>query len=314
MFAQVVESFKIRVETLFLRIRDEDYAVGAFQDQTAAGFVENLAGNGVEVKARAKAAHGAQVERKKIEEKSAIGFGGERNHLSLLIRSGVLVDPLQVGGLPAKARTVVNKLAVNFASGKIYKRHNFLRISGLVLIASPPTCGQRAPANDASQLITRACGLGWARRSGPQTDEPAGARRWAGDRAPAVVRDPATTDPTAGGTRSVGEADVDAGGEDHVVRLCSRDRRIGDVAIGERRLPAEPFVDFGDGSGVEREPVLTGVAEVGIEIEDLGESGGFAELVHEVLAERDASQVAVHRDADAIAVVFTGVVRARKKI
>src|SRR5271156_4735414 len=135
MLAQVVESFEICIETFFLRIRNEDYAIGAFQDQAAAGFVENLTGNCGEMEAGAKAAHGAQIERKKIEEKSAIGFGGKRNHLSLLIRSGMLVDPLQVGGLPAKAGAVVNKLAVNFASGKIYKRHNFLRISGLVLIA-----------------------------------------------------------------------------------------------------------------------------------------------------------------------------------
>ena len=135
MFAQIVERFEVGVETLFLRICDEDYSIRAFQDQAPAGFVENLSGNGVEMEAGAKAAHGAEIERKKIEEKSAIGFGGERNHLSLLIRSGVLVDPLQVGGLAAKARAVVNKLAVNFASGKIYKRHNFLGISGLVLIA-----------------------------------------------------------------------------------------------------------------------------------------------------------------------------------
>src|SRR5580658_14758 len=135
MLAQVLERFEVGVEALFLRIGDEDHAIGAFQDQAAASFVENLSGNGVEMKAGAKTAHGAQIERKKIEEKSAIGFGGKRNHLSLLIRSGVLVDPLQVGGLPAKAGTVVNKLAVNFASGKIYKRHNFLRISRLVLIA-----------------------------------------------------------------------------------------------------------------------------------------------------------------------------------
>jgi len=87
------------------------------------------------MKAGAKATDGAQIKRKKIEEKSAIGFGSERNHLSLLIRSGVFVDPLQVGGLAAKARAVVNKLAVNFASGKIYKGHNFLKISRLVLIA-----------------------------------------------------------------------------------------------------------------------------------------------------------------------------------
>src|SRR5271170_7458910 len=135
MFAQVIQRFEIRIEALFLRIGDEDDAIGAFQDQAAAGFVENLSGNGVEMETGAKAAHGAQIERKKIEEKSAIGFGGKRNHLSLLIRSGVLIDPLQVGGFAAKARAVVNKLAVNFASGKIYKRHNFLRISGLVLIA-----------------------------------------------------------------------------------------------------------------------------------------------------------------------------------
>src|ERR1700683_2653377 len=107
------------------------------------------------MKAGAKATDGAQIKRKKIEEKSASGFGSERNHLSLLIRSGVFVDPLQVGGLAAKARAVVNKLAVNFASGKIYKRHNFLKISRLVLIAEPPAKGQRAPAKDASQLITR---------------------------------------------------------------------------------------------------------------------------------------------------------------
>jgi len=43
-FAQVVQSFQVCVQSLFLRIRDEDDAIGAFQNQFAAGFVKNLPG------------------------------------------------------------------------------------------------------------------------------------------------------------------------------------------------------------------------------------------------------------------------------
>ena len=126
--AQVVERFEVRVEPLLLRIGDEDHAVGAFQNEAAAGLVEHLSRNGIQVEARLKSAHGAQIEREKIEEKGAIGLGGERNHLALLAGARMLVDPLQIGGLPAKAGTVVHKLAVNLASGKVNKRHNFLRV------------------------------------------------------------------------------------------------------------------------------------------------------------------------------------------
>src|ERR1700723_4287420 len=115
-------------------------------------------------------------------------------------------------------------------------------------------------------------------------------------------------------TRSVRKADVDARREDDVVRFRTGDWRIGDVAVGKRRLPAEPFVDLGDGSGVERETVFAGVAQVRVEIEDFGERGGFSELVHEVLAQSDAGQVAVHCDGGAVAVVFARVVRAGEKI
>ena len=126
--AQVIERFEIGVEALFLGIRDKDNSIGALENQAAAGFVKDLAGNGVKVKAGLESADGAEVERKKIEEKSAIGFRGERNHLSLLIRTSMLVDPLQVGGLSAETRAVIHKLAVDLASGKINKRHDFLRV------------------------------------------------------------------------------------------------------------------------------------------------------------------------------------------
>jgi hypothetical protein len=40
----------------------------------------------------------------------------------------MVVDPLQIGGFAAKAGAVVNELAVDLASGKIYKRHRYLSI------------------------------------------------------------------------------------------------------------------------------------------------------------------------------------------
>ena len=128
MLAQVVERFQIGVEPLFLRIRDEDDAIGALQNQAATRFVKYLAGNRIEMEARLESAHGAEIERKKIEEKGAIGLGRERDHFPLLARARMLVNPLQIGGLPAQAGTVVHELAVNFASGKIYKWHNFLKL------------------------------------------------------------------------------------------------------------------------------------------------------------------------------------------
>src|SRR5262249_42887201 len=70
-----------------------------------------------------EAAHGAQVERKKIEKQGAVGFGRQRNHFSFLILPGVVVNPLQIRGLSAQTGTVVHQFAVNFARRKIDERH-----------------------------------------------------------------------------------------------------------------------------------------------------------------------------------------------
>ena len=123
MFLKVVERFKICVEAFFLRIGDEDNSVGALENEFAAGFVKNLAGNGVKVEAGFESANGAKIERKKIEKQGAIGFGGKRNHLPFLICAGIFVDPLQIGGFSAKAGAVINQLAVNLASGEVDKWH-----------------------------------------------------------------------------------------------------------------------------------------------------------------------------------------------
>jgi len=62
-FLQIFQRLQIGIQTLFLRIGHKDHAVGALQDQFAAGLVEHLAGHRVEVQPRLKAAHGAQIER-----------------------------------------------------------------------------------------------------------------------------------------------------------------------------------------------------------------------------------------------------------
>ena len=83
------------------------------------------------MKSRAKAADRSQIERKKIEKESSIGFRGQRNHFALLVRARVFVNPLKISGLPAEARTVVHELAVYFAGGEINERHKFLSFMSL---------------------------------------------------------------------------------------------------------------------------------------------------------------------------------------
>ena len=80
------------------------------------------------MKSRTESAHRPQVQWKEIEEKCAIRFGRQRNHLPFLIRAGVVVYPLQIGGLPAKPGPVIHQLAIDFPRGKINKWHYFLEL------------------------------------------------------------------------------------------------------------------------------------------------------------------------------------------
>ena len=66
--------------------------------------------------------------RKEIKEERAIRFGRQRNHLPFLIGSRVVVNPLQIGRLSAKAGTVIHQLAIYFPRGKINKWHYFLEL------------------------------------------------------------------------------------------------------------------------------------------------------------------------------------------
>src|SRR6266853_3731291 len=78
------------------------------------------------MKARLESAHRSQIPRQEVENERSVRLGRQGHHLALLVLSGVVVDPLQVGGLSAQTWTVVNKLAVNFARRKVDERHVLL--------------------------------------------------------------------------------------------------------------------------------------------------------------------------------------------
>ena len=48
-----------------------------------------------------EAAHRAKIEREEIEKQRALSFGGQRDHLALLLFRGLLVDHLQIRGFAA---------------------------------------------------------------------------------------------------------------------------------------------------------------------------------------------------------------------
>jgi hypothetical protein len=125
-FLKVFHCFEIRIQPLFLGVGYENDPIGTFEDELAAGLIEDLSRNGIKVKARFEAAHGSQIQRKKIEEERAVGLRGQRHHFALLVLPSVVVNPLEVRGFSAQTWTVVDEFAVNFARRKINERHLFL--------------------------------------------------------------------------------------------------------------------------------------------------------------------------------------------
>src|SRR4029077_11361750 len=78
------------------------------------------------MKARLESAHRSQIQGQEVEKERSVRLGRQGHHLALLVLSGVVVDPLQVGGLTAQTWTVVHQLAVDFARRKIDERHVLL--------------------------------------------------------------------------------------------------------------------------------------------------------------------------------------------
>src|SRR5256885_5410283 len=75
------------------------------------------------MEARLESTYRPQIQWQKIKEQRAVGLRRQRDHLPFLILPGMVVNPLQVGGLSAQTWTVIHQLAVNFARRKIDERH-----------------------------------------------------------------------------------------------------------------------------------------------------------------------------------------------
>src|SRR5579862_3796452 len=97
---------------------------------------------------RAESADGAEIDRKKIEEERALGFGGERDQLALRRRSHFLVNVFEVGRLAAETGTVVDDLAVDLA-GRVVDQGHFRRTSQPVP-KSLSSSSSASPTKDAS--------------------------------------------------------------------------------------------------------------------------------------------------------------------
>ena len=120
---EVLHRLLVRVHAGELRVGAEDDAVDAAQDEPAAGVVEDLAGNGVQVEARLEAADLPQRQREEVEKEGPLRLGGEGDHLPARLGVHPLVDELQVGRFPAQAGPVIDDLAVDLAGGVVDEGH-----------------------------------------------------------------------------------------------------------------------------------------------------------------------------------------------
>jgi len=116
---EVFEGLRVGVQAFFLGVCNKDHAIHTTQDQFAAGVVEDLSGNRIEVETRAKPAHRTQIQGQEVEKQGTVGLGGEGDHLAFLLVRGPVKNELQICRLTAQAGAVIHDFAVNFAGRKI---------------------------------------------------------------------------------------------------------------------------------------------------------------------------------------------------
>ena len=120
-FLEIIEGFHVGVHTLFLGISDEDHAIDTTQDELAAGIVEDLSWNGIEMETSAEATNRAQIEWQEVKKQGSVSLGGQRDHLALLFLASLVVNVLKIGGLAPEAGAVIDNFAINFAGGEVYE-------------------------------------------------------------------------------------------------------------------------------------------------------------------------------------------------
>src|SRR4051794_4243709 len=83
------------------------------------------------MKARFEAAHGAQLQRQEVEEERAVRLRGQGDQLSLGAGIRLVIDVLEVRGLAAQTRTVIDDLAIDFARCVVDESHLGLGVYSL---------------------------------------------------------------------------------------------------------------------------------------------------------------------------------------
>src|SRR5439155_21316873 len=120
---EIFETLNVFLHFFPLRIGYENHAIDAAQDELAGGVVNYLTREGIELEFGDKAVDNQSVERKKVEEQGAIGWGSERNEVAAILRLNPLMDVAEVGGFATEGRTVINDLKLDLAAGVINDRH-----------------------------------------------------------------------------------------------------------------------------------------------------------------------------------------------
>ncbi|MFN8095203.1 MAG: hypothetical protein U0599_23820 [Vicinamibacteria bacterium] len=104
-------------------VRDEHQRVGALQHEPPRRRVHGLTGHREHLKAQLEATVAGGLERQQVEQDRAVLRGVDRDHLAAAARVGRAVEDLQVRGLPADGRAVVDQLDLDQAIAVVELDH-----------------------------------------------------------------------------------------------------------------------------------------------------------------------------------------------
>src|SRR5204862_4916921 len=121
--AEIFEALDILFHFFPLRIGHKNNSVDTPQHQLPGRVVNYLAGDGIKLKLGHESLDHDRIQRKKIEKECAFGRSRERNQIAAVQRIDPLVNVVEVRGLAAQRRPVVDNLELNLAARVINDRH-----------------------------------------------------------------------------------------------------------------------------------------------------------------------------------------------
>lgn len=113
-------------------IADEDDAIGGFEEGAAAVGALALPGDGEELDAEGIGADLAGLDLEPVKEHGAALEGGGGEQLGAALDGEERVDLLEVGGLPAEGRPIVDDAGDQATTDGIKDRHQILREGGTI--------------------------------------------------------------------------------------------------------------------------------------------------------------------------------------